>query len=63
MLNNSRPGRIKKERKVDLRSQRQIIEDRKKLFQKVREPFRQELIEVRENILDELDCLILRYYR
>ena len=59
MLNNSRPGGIKKERKVDLRSQRQIIEDRKKLFQKVREPFRQELIEVRENILDELDCSFL----
>ena len=46
-------------RKVDLRSQRQIEEDRKTLFTKVREPFRQQLIELRENILDELDCSFL----
>ena len=46
-------------RQVDLRSQRQIEEDRKKLFTKVREPFRQQMIELRENILDELDCSFL----
>lgn len=52
-------GTSKRRGEVDLRSQRQIIEDRGKLFKRVREPLREQLIEVRENILDELDCSFL----